>query len=134
MFVLSVAVTNQCKRPILYMPSATCSLLLPMYALERVEENKRTREANKYFYSIFCSHIRIPTLCLRLLSLTHSENEQASNFLNCTIYFFPALSPFSLSFSSHQVFVYKYLIAFIHFLLQILLSLLTSKNFSYQVK
>ena len=88
MLVLFVRVTNRDERPIRCVLSSASSLLLPTFASER------EREANKYFYSIFCSHIRILTLSLRLFSLTHSGNGQTPSLLNCTTYFF---SPFLLS-------------------------------------
>lgn len=108
MLVLFVRVTNRDERPMRCVLSSASSLLLPMFASER------EREANKYFYSIFCSHIRILTLSLRLFSLTHSGNGQTPSLLNCTTYFF---RPFSrspsllcalalLSFIGRNFFVY----------------------------
>ena len=141
MLVLFVRVTNRDERPMRCVLSSASSLLLPKFASER------EREANKYFYSIFYSHIRILTLSLRLFSLTHSGNGQTPSLLNCTTFFFFALSSLPLllslscarsrfSLSSQETFSYIYLMfSLIHPILQIELSHFPSELFcSYPVK
>jgi hypothetical protein len=137
MFVLFVRVTNQCKRPILCVLSATCSLLLPMYASEREGKKERTREANKYF-SLSFAHIYASLPYAYAFSswrILRTDKYRIFSIVQC--FFFPALSISLSLFISHLTKLsYIYIPNIFHSFFisdQICLCLL-AKFFSYKVK
>jgi hypothetical protein len=137
MLVLPVRVTNQCKRPILYMSSATCSLLLPMYASERERQRGREKETQINTFSLSSAHIyaSLPYAYAVSLSLMHSGNGQTSNFLNCTIHFPPALC-FFLSLPLFRINFRLYIpdVFYSSYIIDLIVSLYYQIFVSYQVK
>lgn len=105
MLVLPVRVTNRCECSIPYTSSATCSLLLPMYASERKRDIEKDGETEKKkqinTFSLSFAHIYVSLPYAYASSLSDAFWERASSeFSQLYKEFFLARSLFLIEFSS----------------------------------